>query len=167
MDTRLRNILVTNLSIVAVCLFISLFFGIDIDGVPEARQLIDPTFGYGLMTVSVGFITFFGILDMPGGKDADGAFTSGRVRFCITITLVLLFVVFFGTTAYWSDSQVDKVGEFPKLMVTTLGNLLQIVIPFYFGATAAVEILKNRDDKIAAARGDKPPPTAQPVTTLG
>ena len=160
MSEKLMRMLIADVAIVAVCLFLSLFFGVKIEGVPTERQLIDPTYGFGLMTIAVGLITFFGILDLPGGVSADGGFTTGRVRFALTATLVVIFVVFFGTTAYWSND-LDKVAEFPKLMVGCLSTLLSIIIPFYFGTTAAIEIFKDRSTEPSQSKSGDIAPVAE------
>lgn len=144
MDTKLRNLVAAQIAIVTVCIFVSLHYGTGItENIVAGRALIDTTFGYSVMTISVALLTFFGLLDLPGGRDADGEFTSQRLRLCITVTLVVLFITYFGTTGYWDEHEV--AADFPKLMMQTLGGMLSVVIPFYFGTTAAVEIFKDRN----------------------
>jgi len=102
---------------------------------------------YGIVTIIVGVVTFFGLVSLPGGLSEDGNFDERRVRFAITATLVIVYVVYLGTTSYWNEK--EKMSEYGKLMTQTLTNLLSIVIAFYFGATAAVEVFSRRkkDDK--------------------
>jgi len=148
MNSKLRNLVAAQIAIVTVCVFVSLHYGTGItENVVAGRALIDTTFGYSVMTISLALLTFFVLLDLPGGRDADGEFTSQRLRLCITVTLVVLFIVYFGTTGYWDEHEV--AADFPKLMMQTLGGLLSIVIPFYFGTTAAVEIFKGRNATVS------------------
>ena len=102
-----------------------------------------PVFGLPLMLIVVGLATFFGTLALPGGTEPDGTVRERRIRFCIAATLVVIYIVYFGTTAFWKE----EVSALEKEMISTLTTLLSIVLPFYFGASAAVEIAKRRHAK--------------------
>lgn len=91
-----------------------------------------------LLTVS---IMLFGVLSLPGGRDADGNFREERVRFAIAATLVVVYLVLFSIAVLWgaNDNNINKD------MLDTLTDMMTIVLPFYFGTSGAVEWAKRRD----------------------
>ncbi len=97
---------------------------------------------FSMMLILVALVTFFGLLLSPGGLSSDGSLKESRIRFCITATLVVTYVVYFGTTAFWKE----EISELEKEMISTLTTLLAVALPFYFGASAAVAI-KDAADK--------------------
>jgi hypothetical protein len=115
-------------------LTVAYFFGAD-----AIKGGIDEAYPYSLMTIGVALITFFGLLELPGGKGPSGAYISARIRFAITVTLLLVCVVYFSTTGYWSPEGDEKPSEYAKLMVPILERLLIITIAFYFGATVLAD----------------------------
>ena len=96
-------------------------------------------FGLSLTLVVVGLGTFFGTLATPGGSEPDGTVRERRIRLSIAATLVVIYVVYFGLTAFWKEA----ASELEREMISTITTLLSIVLPFYFGASAAVEISKR------------------------
>ena len=100
---------------------------------------------YAIMTASCGLMTYFGLLGDPAAKGSDGTITDRQICFSITSTLLVVFVVYYSTTCYWN--QTENVSEYFKLMFPAFIQLLTIVLAFYFGASAAVEIFgkKNKD----------------------
>ena len=100
--------------------------------------------------VAIG--SFFGILVIPGGWSEGRGFSTGRVQLALTSALVMLFVVYYATVIFWYGvPEAMEPPELPKQMLDTLSDLLKIVVPFYFGATAAEKVLKSRRD---ATSGD-------------
>lgn len=99
-----------------------------------------------LMLGLVAIIAFFGVLIIPGGWSKGNGFSEGRVRLALASTLVILFVASFATTIFWFNTSEETLGssDLRTRMVDTLTDLLKIVIPFYFGATAATEYAKIR-----------------------
>ena len=96
-----------------------------------------------LMVGLVAIFSFFGFLIVPGGwKDGVG-FTEGRVRLAITTALVMLYITYFATGIFWFGTPEAQPSELSRTLFTTLANLLMVVVPFYFGATAATEIAKS------------------------
>jgi hypothetical protein len=95
----------------------------------------------GLMMVIVAVIVFFGLLACPGSYQG-GTFSEARIRLAITATLLIAYLVYFGTVVFL-EKNPDEAAFAPDVL-PTLTNLLSITIPFYFGATAALEIAKVR-----------------------
>lgn len=97
-----------------------------------------------IMLGLVAIISFFGILIIPGGWSEGKGFSEGRVRFAITAALVMLYIIYFATVIFWFNVPEARQDELPKALFNTLADMLKIVLPFYFGATAASEIAKSR-----------------------
>ena len=97
----------------------------------------------------VGIMSFFGILALPGGTSTQsGGLTIGRVRFAITSALMMLFIAYFSTVIFWfntPEAQLPSDG-INDTMIGLLTDLLKIVIPFYFAATAAETVMISRSN---------------------
>lgn len=94
-----------------------------------------------VMLAVVGLITFFGFLSLPThGNQVSGLSDSG-MRFALTGALVMTYIVYF-SAAVWR-STTDRTALSTELL-STLTNMLMVVLPFYFGVTGAVEIAKVR-----------------------
>lgn len=91
----------------------------------------------GVTLVLIAFINFFGFLGLPGAVGRGGEFRESRIRLGIAASLLLVYLTYFGTIVFLAAPQNPTQEE--KLLAT-LTSLLSIVIPFYFGASAAVEI---------------------------
>lgn len=98
---------------------------------------------WGAMMMGVSTITFFGFLLLPGNVNEKGVFNESRIRLSITATLIVTYIIFFGAVAFLNNKD-----EFvsPDL-ISTLTNMISVTIPFYFGASAAVEIVKLQKKK--------------------
>jgi len=92
----------------------------------------------------VAIVSFFGILALPGGWQEGTGFAEGRVRLALTAALVMLYVTYFATSIFWFNTPEAQQSELARALFTTLANMLMVVVPFYFGATAATEIAKLR-----------------------
>jgi hypothetical protein len=90
-----------------------------------------------LTLVFTAVLTLFGTLALPGAQDEGGSFREPRIRFSIAITILVLYLVYFGMAVWW-DTGTNKE------MVETLTNLMMVVIPFYFGASAVAQVAQKR-----------------------
>ena len=91
----------------------------------------------GLTLVLIAFITFFGLLCLPGAVGGGGEFRESRIRLGIAGSLLLVYLAYFGTVVFLANPTVANES---RELLPTLTSLLSVVIPFYFGASAAVEI---------------------------
>jgi hypothetical protein len=107
---------------------------------------------YGLMTALCGLVTYFGLVSDPSAKDSDGMITDKQVRFSITSALLVVFLVYYCTTAYWNEK--EKTSEYFKLMFPAFIQFLMVVLAFYFGASAAVDIFEKKKRKDVAGNAD-------------
>jgi hypothetical protein len=97
------------------------------------------------MLIGAALLTFFGFLQLPGTIDENGAFRESQIRLAIAATLVVAYLVYFGSAVYLEPVMKDgnRVHTFAEDLFPTLTNLLTITISFYFGSTAAIEIAKR------------------------
>ena len=92
-------------------------------------------------------VTLFGTLSMPGAQDKSGSFREPRNRFSVAVTVLVVYLVFFAMAVFWSPDNTNKD------LVQTLTNLMMVVIPFYFRASAATQIAAKKDELQAADKG--------------
>ena len=98
-----------------------------------------------LTIIVTAIVTLFGTLALPGAQDEKGNFLEQRIRFSIATTILVVYLLLFSMAVFW-DSGINIP------MVETLTNLMMVVIPFYFGASAAAQFAKNKE---ANERQDK------------
>ena len=99
---------------------------------------------FSFMLVLVALSTFFGSLMWSGGFNQQTGFHENRIRLAIASTLVLTYLVYFCTVIFFSSSA--QLGPYQKDLLETFTDLLKIVFPFYFGATAVSEILQKKSN---------------------
>jgi hypothetical protein len=75
---------------------------------------------------------------LPGGFAEKTGFSESRIRLAITSTLFITYIVYWGTIIFWSKEGLEN--SYNQKLFETLTDLLGLVLPFYFGATAAVQV---------------------------
>lgn len=95
---------------------------------------------WALMLIGAAIVTFFGLLALPGGISKDGSILESRIRFAVTGCLIIVYLVHFGSIVYDDNLLKEDSGSFAISTISTFSNLLVVVISFYFGSTAAIEI---------------------------
>ena len=101
---------------------------------------------FSLLLALVALITYFGLLSLPGGFSKEKGFSESRIRFAITSTLTITYLVYFSTVMFSADTD----NSVNTNLLATLTNLLGVVIAFYFGSTAVSDYLakkSNEDNK--------------------
>ncbi len=102
------------------------------------------TTSWGLMLIGAAIITFFSILALPGGVEMEGTIKESRIRFAIAGSLVILYLVYFGSVVYLeyevNHTEEKTVSSFAVGFLRTLSNVLMVTVSFYFGSTAAIDI---------------------------
>lgn len=91
-----------------------------------------------LVVVVSALITLFGALSIEGAKADDGSYKEGRIRLSIALTVLVAYFVYFSLAVFWVE------GTYNTQIFETLTNLMMVVIPFYFGSSAAVEWADKR-----------------------
>jgi len=106
-------------------------------------------FFWAIMLIGSSVITFFAFLGLPGNV-INGSFSESRIRLAITATLIITYLVYFGSVVYLGSDVPEsgkRIASFAKDLLPTLTNLLMVTISFYFGSTAGIkiaEILKTK-----------------------
>ena len=105
---------------------------------------------WAMMLIGAAAITFFGFLGLPGNIDDKGAFRESRIRLSITGTLLIVYLIYFGSIVYLqpdTDAEGNIIKTEAESLLPTLTNLLMVTIPFYFGSSVAVEIANLQSKK--------------------
>ncbi len=97
---------------------------------------------WGIMLIGAALVTFFGMLQMPGSVDENGIFRESQIRLAVAATLIVTYLVYFGSVVYLAPSET-----FGRDLLPSLTNLLMVAISFYFGSTAAIEIADSLSKK--------------------
>lgn len=100
---------------------------------------------FSILLVLVALTTYFGFLMLPGGFNKESGFSESRIRLAIASTLTLTYLVYFCTGIFFMSDEVQNPVKMELL--ETLTNLLTIVLPFYFGATAVTEIVQYKSSQ--------------------
>ena len=92
-----------------------------------------------LTLVVPAIITLFGTLAIEGAKNDDGTFREQRIRLAIAISVLVIYLIYFSMAILWPEDSYNSQ------LLETLTNLMMVVIPFYFGASAAAEWAEKRN----------------------
>ena len=115
-------------------------------------QLIE-TLPVLFMLISVGVITFFGILAVANEFSSSPSLDKGEIRKAIAGSLLIVYIAI--TSLAFGGNQVNFSDE--KLAESVFNNftrLMEVVVVFYFSSRATEEILKlwikrnNGDDPV-------------------
>ena len=93
------------------------------------------------MAVGTGGITFFGLLFLFQAGEERWKTTEDSIRTVIAGTIVMEYLALVGTVAFFVQ------GEMPKITETLIANfttIVGIVIAFYFGSSAFVQVQRER-----------------------
>ena len=106
-----------------------------------------------LMIIVVALVTYFGFLMLPSGFKESSGFTESRIRLAIASTLLITYLVYWGTIIFWTKGAKDD--SIDMEIFKTLTEFLKIVLPFYFGATAVTEVMQRTKNKGNKGQDDK------------
>lgn len=118
----------------------------------EEGKVLGPGFFAGghlsflsLAVAAVAVITFFGFLILERNTSAGGTFSEEGIRQAIAVAIVTVYLVLVGVVAFFGGKW-----ESPEVTMTLLGSFtatVGVVVAFYFGASAYVEVRKSQDKK--------------------
>ena len=102
------------------------------------------------VTMSIaGILTLFGTIAVPGSQNPDGSFKEQRIRLSITMSILVIYFIWWSFSLQWTNSD-----EPLNPMFGTLTDLIKIIIPFYFGASAFAQWSENQSSNRDNNRGD-------------
>lgn len=113
--------------------------------------------------IAAALITFFWFVSGARLDPADSPFDTGALRTAVAASMTVLYVILVGTFAFW-EPRLDEHGkqiplaDITSLLLTNFNNIVGVVIAFYFGASAYVEV-KGRTQSGGSKNGGKGSPT--------
>jgi len=90
---------------------------------------------------AVGLVTFFGLLLYFCWASAAPLEDRG-LRVSITVAVVTVYLVVVGEAAFWTTKLAQS--NITELMLTSFTSIVGVVVAFFFGSSAYVEV-KKRD----------------------
>ena len=99
-----------------------------------------------LALVATAVISFFGFLWHGIGEDPG--LDEEDMRTAITVSVVTVYLVLVGLVAFFPEQTPG--GQLPAItntMLTSFTAIVGVVVPFYFGASAYVQVQQYRADR--------------------
>jgi hypothetical protein len=112
--------------------------GVLLVGLALAYWVFEHDIVLGVILVLIALVTLFGFLGLPGAVGDNGEFRESRIRLAVTASLLVMYLAYFGIVVFLATTGSGSTSE--ERLLPTLTSLLSVVIPFYFGASAAAEI---------------------------
>lgn len=119
-------------------LILTVNVGVLVVGLALAYWVFKHDIVLGVILVLIALVTLFGFLGLPGAVGGNGEFRESRVRLAVTASLLVTYLAYFGIVVFLATKDGGSTSE--ERLLPTLTSLLSVVIPFYFGASAAAEI---------------------------
>jgi len=91
--------------------------------------------------VGAGAITFFGLMVLCNTSDERWVITEDSMRIVIAGTMVVEYLVLVGTVAFFIQGQMPPITQ---TMITSFTTIVGVVIAFYFGASAVVQLQREK-----------------------
>jgi hypothetical protein len=104
---------------------------------------------YIAMGVGTGVITFFGLLILGHNGEERWKITGESMRTAIAGAIVVEYLALVGTVAFFVQGQMPPIAQ---TMITNFTTIVGVVIAFYFGASAFVQVEREKHAK----SNDKP-----------
>jgi hypothetical protein len=105
------------------------------------------------VSLSVSFdvttvILFFGFLFLARGGKEGGLISGSGMRTAIAGTVIIEYLILVGTVAYYGPTMAhEDLPPITQLMVSNFTTVVQFVIAFYFGSSAATQIFSQRGSR--------------------
>ena len=136
---------VMNNRFIAICVVVLLWVG----GLLYLGRTSNSRDAWAMMLIGSSLITFFGILHNIADEIPK---LEARIRLAICATLVVAYLVYFGSVVYLEpalDDKGNRIKTFADEIFPTLTTLVTVAVSFYFGSTAAIQISKNNNPSAA------------------
>lgn len=104
------------------------------------------------MGVGTGAITFFGLMVLCQTSEERWMVTEDSMRTVIAGTIVVEYLVLVGTVAFFVQGQMPPITQ---AMVTSFTTIVGLVIAFYFGASAVVQVQREKHQNSRAKAGER------------
>jgi membrane protease YdiL (CAAX protease family) len=110
--------------------------------------------------IAAAMISFYGILWK--GLNKDGVIDESDMRTAITVSLVTVYLVLVGVVAFYApirvntaneQQQANQLSQITTTMLTSFTTIVGIVVPFYFGTSAYVQVKREESQSNAGTQG--------------
>jgi len=104
------------------------------------------------MGVGTGVITFFGLLILCQSGEERWKISGESMRTAMAGAIVVEYLTLVGTLAFFVQGQMPPIAQ---TMLTSFTSVVGIVIAFYFGASAFVQVQREKRDERKAKDEEK------------
>jgi hypothetical protein len=104
---------------------------------------LDNNWPYIVTAVSSGAVSFFGLLVLTQNNEGNWELTEENMRTAIAGTIVLVYLVLVGTVAFFVVGPKEPPA-ITQTMMTSFTTIVGIVIAFYFGASAYIQVQREK-----------------------
>ncbi len=107
---------------------------------------IDSKGPFPVLVTSITFITFVSLLLFTQSEKKGNAVDEASIRTALAGTVMLVYltlVVLFAYFQYGSSSETVPLAT--QTLLTSFTSIVGVVVAFYFGASAYVEVSKKKD----------------------
>jgi protein-S-isoprenylcysteine O-methyltransferase Ste14 len=104
------------------------------------------------MGVGTGAITFFGLLILCQTSEERWKLPEDSMRTVIAGTIVVEYLALVGTVAFFVQGEMPPITQ---TMITNFTTIVGIVIAFYFGASAVLQLQRERQENLKTKADEK------------
>ncbi|HCO42971.1 hypothetical protein [Immundisolibacter sp.] len=109
-----------------------------------------------LVVISVALVTYFGFLMACHAKGGDWAIERGGMRMAITASVVTVYLVLVGLVAFMTQGP-NALLPITQTMLASFTSIVGVVVAFYFGASAYVQVQEKRLERERTGKADSVP----------
>jgi hypothetical protein len=96
---------------------------------------------------AIGIITFFGLL-LLSHRTTGAPLEDQGLRLSITVAVITVYLVVVGEAAFWATTTTPS--PITDTVLTSFTSIVGVVIAFFFGSSAYVEVKKRDEGKSAS-----------------
>jgi arginine exporter protein ArgO len=106
---------------------------------------VDNNWPYIVVAVGTAAISFFGLLMLSQSNEKQWQVSEDSMRTAIAGTIVVVYLVLVGIVAFFIQGP-EELPRITETMVTNFTTVVGIVIAFYFGVSAYVQVQRERNE---------------------
>lgn len=100
-----------------------------------------------MTSILLALSTYFGFVAISQSLGKGPTSNMGSIRTAIASGILVLYFFICSISIFASPENVHPLSEFGETMIQNFTTLLGIIIPFYFGASAYVQVHKSTRNK--------------------
>jgi hypothetical protein len=115
-------------------------------------------------TAAVGIVTFFFFASRDAHTSSDAVGRESRLRNAIAAAVVIEYLVMVGLVAYFVASEENQqLDPITNTLVASFTSIVGVVIAFYFGSSAYLEVQERQSSNQPKASQPRPSPVPPAV----